>query len=264
MTFREASQVKRLEHDLFEAHIPDGWQQGKGAFGGLIMGTIVRAARAFEHDAARSIRTFSADIAGPVMVGRAHVRVRELRRGQSQTNLQLDLEQDGNVLTSALCTLSSERRVEVDPRAPPAPEAALDWQSVESMPPTGRLGPAFAQHYEYRITGPLPFSGAAEPQAVMFVREREAQGDLDEAALVAYLDAPWPSLFAVARRLYAMATVSFSAQFLPSAEPLPADRPLYTPGRMITQHEGYCFETRELWAGSRLVAMSQQTTAVLR
>jgi len=265
LNFREATRVERVSEDTFEAHVPDSWQQGRGAFGGLVLGTMVRAARTFEADASRVVRTLSADIAGPVLVGPVRIRVRLLRRGQSLTNLQLELEQEGNVLTSALCTLSAARRVDLPSRTPTAPQGATaDWREAEPLPVGPPFGPVFAQHYEYRSAGVLPFSGGGEAESVCFVRERSGEGALDASALTALLDAPWPSLFAVVKRPYPLGTVSFSAQFLPTDEPLPADRPLFSPGRMYTLHEGYCVELRELWAGERLVALSQQTIAVLR
>ena len=265
MNFREASRVERLEDDLFEGNVPDEWQQGRGAFGGLILGIILRAARAYESDETRAVRTLSADIAGPVMVGAVRLRVRALRRGQSQTNLQIDLEQQGAVLTSALCTLSAPRRVDLPGRTPePPPGASADWSAAEVLPLRAPAGPVFAKHYEYRLAGPMPFSGSDRAEGVCFLRERDGADELDACSLVALLDAPWPSLFGAVRKPYPMGTVSFSAQFMPLDQPLRADRPLYSPGRMHVLHQGYCLEFRELWAGDRLVATSQQTMAVLR
>lgn len=265
MSFREASRIERVSDDAYSANIPDGWQQGRGAFGGLVLGIIVRAARAHESDTTREVRTLAADIAGPVMVGPAQVRVRTLRRGQNQTNLQIDLEQEGNVLTSALCTLSARRKVEVAPMSPPVPAQALEpFEKVEAVPARSAPGPVFAQHYEYRNVGPLPFSGGSEALSVCYLRERNGSGELDAAAIVALLDAPWPSLFATAKGPHAMGTVSFSAQFLSNGEGLAADVPLFSPGRMHAQRDGYCLELRELWARDRLIAYGQQTVAVLR
>ena len=265
MSFREASRIERVSDDAFTANIPDGWQQGRGAFGGLVLGIVVRAARAYEGDATRAVRTLAADIAGPVMVGPARVRVRTLRRGQNQTNLQIDLEQEGNVLTSALCTLSAARKVEVALTTPAVPAQALEsFEGVQPVAARSAPGPTFTQHYEYRNVGPQPFSGSSEAASICYVRERAGSGELDAAAIAALLDAPMPSLLVTATGPRAVATVSFSAQFLSNGEGIPADVPLFTPGRMHAQRDGYCLELRELWAGERLIAYSQQTFAVLR
>ncbi|MET0287715.1 MAG: acyl-CoA thioesterase domain-containing protein, partial [Polyangiales bacterium] len=119
--FRVATAVARLSDDEFEADIPDKWQQGPGAFGGLTFGILLRAARAFEPDLTRVARTFACDIAGPVLVGKATVRVQALRRGRSQTNLRIELTQGGNVLASALCTMSGARTNTAPAIAPEVP-----------------------------------------------------------------------------------------------------------------------------------------------
>ena len=40
---RAASTLVPLGGDRFAWDVPDGWQQGKGAFGGLVIATLARA-----------------------------------------------------------------------------------------------------------------------------------------------------------------------------------------------------------------------------
>ena len=61
-----------------------------------------------------------------------------------------------------------------------------------------------------------------------------------------------------------MATVSFTAEFFADPSSLPPEEPLFHSGRMRTLVDGFFLEERELWAGGTLVAMNQQTFAVLR
>lgn len=262
--FREATRVTRVGDGGFEASIPDGWQQGRGAFGGLVLGLLVRAAGESEPEAVRGLRSLSADIAGPVMPGPARIEVRVLRRGRSQTNLQLSLSQEGEVLASGLCTLGAARSASVDPRAPAAPEAAhRDWTSVPVVAIAPPFGPVFARHYEYRNLGPMPFCGAKEAATAGFVREREAEGELDAAAITALLDAWYPALFNVSVGPMRSTTVSFSSQYMHHGRTLPAGAPLFFRAHTVTQREGYFIEFRELWCQDELVALNQQTFAVL-
>ena len=126
-------------------------------------------------------------------------------------------------------------------------------------------GPVLAQHYEYRNTGPLPYSRSDAANAG-FVRERAGSGELDVPAICALLDAFWPALFATASKPLAMlsTTASFSAQFLHPDIPLPADVPLFFRGRSVHQSQGFNLEFRELWAGDQLVGLNQQTFVILR
>lgn len=269
--FREATGVRQVAEGLFEADVPDGWQQGRGAFGGLVFGILLRAARAAEGDSARVVRSFVSDIAGPVLPGPAQVRARVLRRGKTQTNLHVELEQSGEVLALASLTLSGPRRVEPPPvpvLEPPA-EASRDWREVPALQVGPPFGPAFALHYEFRNVGPLPLAGGADAVTAGFVREKPGSaasafaGTLDISDVTALLDSYWPALFIISKRPMAMTTISFASQYL-HVDGLAADEPLFFRARAHVQSEGYCVEFRELWARDRLVGLNQQTFAVLR
>src|SRR5271156_4451783 len=72
----------RIGADLFEVEIPDGWHQGRGAFGGLVIGTLVRAITAFDAaDSASpfSLRALTAELCAPVLPGPNRIRVERLR-----------------------------------------------------------------------------------------------------------------------------------------------------------------------------------------
>ena len=61
--FELATSLERLSDQTFSAIIPDGWQQGRGAFGGLVLGLLTRAMQAAEPDAQRTLRTLLGDLA---------------------------------------------------------------------------------------------------------------------------------------------------------------------------------------------------------
>jgi len=69
-SFEDASAVRPTGPGEFEATVPDGWQQGRGAFGGLVYGMLARAMEHVVADPARRLRTFTGDIeyrsAGPM------------------------------------------------------------------------------------------------------------------------------------------------------------------------------------------------------
>lgn len=258
--FRVATAVTRLSEHEFEADVPDKWQQGPGAFGGLVFGVMLRAARMFEADAARLARSFACDIAGPVLVGKATVRVSELRRGRNQTNLQLELVQGGAVLASAICTMSGARTNTAPVIAPPVPPEAKAYDRATEDGELRR--PKFASHYAFRGLPPAPFSGAAEARVAGFVRELDNDGTLDAPELAALLDSYYPAVYSATTKPFPVTTISFNAQFLPGP-PLPAQEPLFYRAYALTQHDGYSVEFRELWTRERLVALNQQTFAML-
>ena len=113
--FEAATAVEPTGDHNFRSMIPDGWQQGRGAFGGLVLGTLLRAIVRCEPDPGRAARTLAGDICGPVLPGPADIHVRVLRRGSNQTNLAAELTQGSAVLAAsaanfAIATAGKARR----------------------------------------------------------------------------------------------------------------------------------------------------------
>ena len=86
---------------------------------------------------------------------------------------------------------------------------------------------------------------------------------LDAPALVGRLDAWWPTLFIIGSPR-PVATISFVAELLVEPATLPPTEPLRYRARMAGLHDGFFVELRELWSGDRVVALNQQTFAILK
>lgn len=265
--FEQGSAIMSLGDGRYVADIPDGWQQGRGAFGGLVLGALLRAIEASEPDPGRRTRSLSGELCGPVLPGPVEIHVTALRRGNNLSNLDARMIQNGEVLARASAIVSSDRVLEtptlVD-EVPACVAAAPDWREVPALPMAAPMGPVFAAHIEFRPTGPLPFTGGAQPEVHGFVRYRSTPTRLDAPALVGLLDCWWPAVFSVEHRPRMMATVAFTAQLLAAPGSLASDVPLLHVARARGMHGGFFVEFRELWAGTRLVAMNQQTFAYLR
>lgn len=107
--FEVATAVERVSEHTFRSVVPDGWQQGRGAFGGLVLGTLLRAILQVEPDPLRVARTLSGDNCGPILPGPVDIQIRVLRRGSNQSNLVAELTQAGSVLATASAVLSRPR-----------------------------------------------------------------------------------------------------------------------------------------------------------
>lgn len=261
-TFEEAMAITPRADGTFGAEVPDGWQQGRGAFGGLVLGLLLRAMEHGERDPGRRVRTVSGEICGPVMPGAAELRVTPLRRGSSASFWDAQLLQQGEVLARASATLSAARKVESRALAPASPP--LDaLHGLEPIPVGPPLGPAFATAFEYRSPGPFPFSGAERAEAFGSVRLRTPPARFDAPTLIAYADAWWPAWLSTVTRPRGAATIQFTAELLVDPATLDPSEPLVHVGRMYAERDGYFVELRELWRGSALVALNQQTFAIL-
>ncbi len=250
-------------HPELTAEIPDGWQQGRGAFGGVVMALMARAAIASESDPSRKLRTFTADLCAPVMPGPARLEATHLRRGKRMTNVDVRMLQADTVIARASVALGSDRAVEVAAFQPPAPTPpSTPWADVAALPIQPPMGPVFAEHFEYRNTGPLPFSGGKQTNSEGFVRPKGGMSALDTPLLIGMLDVWWPAFFSVLTTFRAAATVTFTAEVHADPSALDPAQPLFYRGQLHSLRDGYTTEFRELWSGETLLASNQQTMAM--
>jgi acyl-CoA thioesterase len=263
MDLSSALEVQRLDDRRYAAEIPTGWQQGRGAFGGLVLGTIVRAVESAAGGPDRALRTLTAEICGPVQTGAAEVALEVLRAGSGTTTVAARLLQGGEVQAHCVCVLARARGGETDLVGVPRP-AMPPWRDAPAVPP-GMLAPDFSQNFEYRPTGPLPFAGGADAVAEGWIRARDPVPARDTAHLVAHVDAYWPALFARLTGFRPMATITFSLDVLGTCEGLDPTAPLFHQGRVLAARDGYAAEERILWGeDGRLLAINRQTFVVIR
>ncbi|MFT3770880.1 MAG: thioesterase family protein [Minicystis sp.] len=256
---------RRLDADRFEAIIPDGWQQGRGAFGGLVLANLVRAIEAFDATPERSLRSLTAECCGPVPVGPSVIRVERLRTGSGLSTIAARIEGDGEVLAHAVGVLAKKRSDDTDFCHLPAPTPMPPWRSIEPAPVGPPMGPAFAPHFEFRVCGPPPFSGGAEAVGSGWIRPRDPGAARDAGYITACADAWWPALLARLSTPRPMATVAFTLELLGTLAGLDPEAPLFFASRSLAARDGFSVETRELWGeDGRLVARNHQTMAVIK
>lgn len=249
----------------FGAVFPDGWQQGRGAFGGLVVAALVRAAAATSADLARTLRSLTAELCGPTLPGPADILVEPLRIGSGVSTLAVSLVQAGEVQAHAVAVFGRERDAAAA-WTELAPPAAPPWPEVPVLPLSAAVGgPVFAQHVEFRpVRAPL-FAGGDEARAEGWVRLKQPPAVRDAAWLALLCDAWWPAAFARMTAPRPMATIAFTFQPLVDASRLDPEAPVYHRATAPVARGGYAVELRELWsADGELLALNQQTFAVIR
>lgn len=261
--FAEASRVEALGEGRYRAEVPDGWQQGRGTFGGLVLGTLARAMQHAEPDRDRAFRALNAEVVGPVLPGAADITVSALRRGSGLSSWEARLTQGGDILARASAIFGRERTRDHDVTELARP-VMKPWRETEPVAIAPPMGPRFARVYEYRPTGPLPFTGGDRAVTEGWVRLRKPV-PLGVAELIGAVDAYWPASFARATAPRPMATVSFTFELLADPAGLDASAALYYRAVAAGGYGGFVAELRELWtADGTLVALNPQTFAVIR
>src|SRR5205085_12141719 len=83
--------------DAFTIDVPSGWKQGRGAYGGYTIATLIRAIEQRVGDPARRIRTVTAELPAPVETGPATIDVDLMRTGKSLSAARAALVQNGEI-----------------------------------------------------------------------------------------------------------------------------------------------------------------------
>lgn len=261
--FRTASALVAAGPDRFTWDVPDGWQQGRGAFGGLVIGALARAMIASEPASDRRLRSITAELCAPAVVGAAEVTVAALRRGRATSYLEARLCAAGAVVARASAVLGAPRPPAVA-RVVDAPPALPPFEQVAVAPLGAPPSPRFTGHYEVRTVGPWPFAGAAVAETAGWLRERgvvAAPRPLDAADVLGLLDCWWPCALTVEPAPRPMATIAFTAQLLVDPAGLDPQVPFAYRGTLLAADDGHSVEQRALWQHGRLVALNQQTFA---
>ncbi len=263
----------RLVGDRYQLDVPTGWRIGRGAFGGLVVASLVRAIEQHTADPARRLRSVTAELPGPVEPGAADIAVETLRRGNNVSTVRAVLSQHGEIRSHAVAVLAMARSAAdagatairwndlPRPTAPPWTEIApIDFS------PAGPPGPwpEFAQHFEFRVVEGLPASGGA-PRAMGWIRARDPGPERGAAYVAALIDAWFPASAIRFTAMRPMATIAFTLDIAGKVDDLAPDAPLLYRAAAPVCGDGYAFETRELWSeDGRLIALNHQTFVVIR
>lgn len=265
-TFESATAVTERARDgarvRFAAHIPDGWQQGAGAFGGIVLGALARAMDAAQADPTRRLRSLQGEVLAPVQPGEVEIDVELLRVGKGMSFADARMRAGDSVVARASAAFGAPRPMPVPVQA--APPEPVDPETVEVFEAPPPFAPVFTTHYEYRLLPPLPLTQGPDALANGFIRAHATPWRLDAPHMLGLLDAWLPALFTKLDAPRPSSTVSFMAELVVDPATLDPRAPLRHRAEARAAAEGYCVELRELWSGSTLVALNQQVFAVIR
>lgn len=258
--FATLSAVHPIAEGKFSIEVPDGWQQGRGAYGGYGIACLTRAMEMAEPSGERPLRTLNAELCGPLMPGRAEISVEVLRRGSGMTTVAARTVHDGTVVAHATALLGRAREGQpYDGLSKP------DLQVPGVLMPQEGPYPPFTRFFEYRNIGAWPYSGHDVAQVDTWVRMREPGKTVDTAHLVALADATWPALFPTLTTFQGMSTIAFMFQTFGPWDGLRPEAPIYHRARVLWARDGHAAEVREIWSeDGRLLALNHQTFATTR
>lgn len=269
--FDPATEVERIDSSTFSWVVPDGWLQGRGAWGGLVVAAQVKAVEALQGDVdpTRRVRNTTAHLFGALPGGPARLEGECLRAGSAMTTWQVRLIGSDGVLASQAVVITGTPRPVADGErwgVAVAPEVPA-WSDLSDIPVRPPFGPEFGAHFSYRAASAIPGSGGA-PAAVGWLAPNPSESltHWSAATLLGIVDAWWPATYVSAAsftEVRPMATVSFSAHLLIDPATVAPDQPLIFESWVADAEEGFTSETRRLWTSDGRLAVENHQAIVI-
>jgi acyl-CoA thioesterase len=245
--------------------VPPDWLQGRTAFGGMQAAIAVRAMREALPEAARALplRAAQTTFIGPVP-GDTEIKTEAvvLRVGRSTCHARCDLLHEGRIACSVTGIFGAPRTsVFVKELPHPEPGVGPDDRAVATF--AGAAAPAFIQHIEQRWAyGSVPFSGAAEPRSMIYVRLKDKRCE-PEHALVALADAIPTPVLSVLQTPTPAVSLNWMLEILRDPARLDLDEWVLIDTDVRAGTDGYLSQTSVLYgADGHAYSVSHQTVGV--
>lgn len=266
--FAAGCAIERTGPDSFTWRVPEGWLQGRGAWGGLVVAAHVNAAEAEQNrsDPSRRIRNISAHLFGPLPSGEATIRTTCLRAGSAMTTWQVAITgSDGQLASQAVVIAGTGRPVSAQDRWGTAQMPSLpEWAGLPSAPVRPPVGPEFGAHFDYRPVSGFPGAQSA-PHALGWLSPAGTWDGWTAGTALGIVDAWWPASYISMAEVRPMGTVSFSAHLLVDPATVSPDEPLAYEAWVSATDDGFTSETRRLWSpDGRLVVENHQAIVVIK
>ena len=250
--------------------VPDGWQQGRGAWGGLAIGAMILAVEQAETEQSsggpdRTVRSVSMQLCGPAVIGLAEVMVEPVRigTGMSTWSVRVTDPESSVIATGTVITGAPRRSSGLTSSTPWSPLEAPAAPPAADVPtvPTPAPFPPFTQHFDYRVASGFPLQGSPA-ETLGWIGYRDSPS-WSAASLIALADAWYTATLVHLRELTSISTVEFTASLLIDPADLDPGTPLLHHGIVSSFREGYASEQRRLWTPDGRLAVDNLQAMVV-
>lgn len=272
MTPFSALLAQRRRHaDTVTYDVPEDWAQGRTIFGGVQSALAVQAMKdvvAGPWPADVGLRALQTNFIGPVAPGAFAVRVRTLREGKNIRQVQGVIEQNGQVVASALGVFGQAKPSQIQERRLEQSAIRRDVAGALEMPFIPGLSPSFTQHVKQRwARGAFPYTGTESWDLSLYLRlaDEHAQALPIDLLTVLLADAaPTPAL-AQLKQPAPASTVAWALEILPVDKSFrSSDKEWWRLDKSNPAFaSGYANEQGHLWTpDGQLAALGYQIVAV--
>lgn len=238
-----------------EALIPEGWSQGRAAYGGLIGAMAVTAMSKMVGEGCPPIRSFMGSFVAPVAPGECEISPRLIRSGKNVTQMAADVVAGDQICFQSMALFGANRETKsVEPSFPFNPEPRDSMLPLQPNP----MMPSFLSNFDCHWTGGgIPLSGAKDRRLGLWVRHGSDMNAYPMEKIISICDFPPPIMMSHYTTPVRVSSLSWSLEFLLSPEEVNTewfylDFSLDAAANGYSQQSGYIFtEAGQLCALSR-------------
>ena len=258
--YAELAKGLKIQDGHLTCPVPDGWRQGRTAYGGITSALSYAAAK---HDFPDTLPLRSAMInfIGPVS-GDPVFKSKLLRQGKNVTSVQTDAAVDGACVATSTFIFGAERDsvMQADFPAPKAPKPS-DCQDF-APEQFRKFLPAFTQNFDMKfIAGSRPAMGADEGYIRVWSRHTDPASQTGMASLLCIGDVLPPASAARMKKMGPISSVNWMMNFL--APPVTKDGWWHIESRETATNGGYSSQVMRFWnTDGVLVAEGMQAVAI--
>jgi acyl-CoA thioesterase len=260
-TLDAASAVQELERGRFLASLPDGWKQGPGVFGGLVLATFGRAMDQMVSAPEQSLRSLQMQLTRPVAVGDNEIEVQIVRYGKTVSHLRATLGQGGEVAAMAQAAWGQPRKTVLDELEPGPAFAPPESLAADPTGPKQQ----FAQHVEFRpAVGGFPFGAAERAETGGWLRLLQPGEISAQMAVLALLDCWWPANLVRMRTPGPMSSLTINVHLMTDCSTVDPAGFFAVLLSSLSTHHGYADQTSRLWdATGQLIGYAHQCVVLV-
>jgi len=240
--------------------IPEGWRQGRTAYGGLTAALSYEAAMV-AFDDLPPLRSANINFIGPVS-GDPHFSSKLLRRGKNVTSLQVDAAVDGACVATSTFIFGADRDSILSVPFP-APKTLPPEKCKDFTPPqVHKFVPAFFLKFETKlIAGGRPMSGMDEGYIRAWSRHADPASREGMGSLLCLGDVLPPAAIPMFKRMGPVSSVNWMINFI--SPPITKEGWWHVETRQTAASGGYSSQVMRYWnTEGTLVAEGMQAVAI--
>ncbi|MEP6867591.1 MAG: thioesterase family protein [Novosphingobium sp.] len=220
MNFAECLSAAQPVNGGFALTVPEGWFQGRTAYGGFSGALALAAAQRLGGEGLPPLRSAAVSFVGP-LYGLIEVRARVLRQGNNATWIAAEIARDGEVGLTATFAFMGQISSTLHLNNRPMPDGVIPVEQALPVPVTDAMPMFLRSSSDMRFALPRVEGAARRAEICWWVRLKD-QGLPDMTGLMLIADSLPPAILPLGNRTVPASSMNWQANLL-SSDPTTRD-----------------------------------------